>query len=176
LSAREVAEVASDLVTNYEYSEEDWEASAGHRPLQGLDVNQVFLLHRHWIWANYQRQQFQAGLKEAPPPDDGAFLAHETWSAMFLWYALLWSVIEGFGDRSIDIRGQMRADIDRLADTLRQCRNVVFHVSSKNQHDTRLFGLMQDPESAYVISRISTGFGRLFIEDHAARRAAGEFG
>jgi hypothetical protein len=47
------------VALSFEYDEESWAASAGHRPLEGVDVNQVFLLHRHWIWANLQRSRFQ---------------------------------------------------------------------------------------------------------------------
>lgn len=154
-----------------EYNDGDWEQSSGHRPLAGLDVNQVFLLHRHWIWANHQRTRFRATLAHAPEPDAGAFLADECWASLYLWYGLLWSVIEGFDTRGIKIRGPMRSDIDYVGDTLRRCRNAVFHVSDKNQHDPRLFELMRLPESAAAIGRISTGFGRMFIEEAAARKA-----
>lgn len=155
----------------HEYSEAEWAQSAGHRPLRDIDVNQVFLLHRHWIWANYQRTRFRSSLATAPRPDGGAFLAHETWASMYLWYSMLWSVIEGFDARDIEIRSPMRSDIDYLADTLRRCRNVVFHVSDKNQNDVRLFGLMHLPDSVARICRVSTGFGRMFIEEGRARSA-----
>jgi hypothetical protein len=153
-----------------QYSEAEWRESAGHRPLKDIDVNQVFLLHRHWIWANLQRTRLYATLPQAAKPDDGPFLADECWCSMYIWYALLWSVIEGFQDRKIDIRGAMRSDIDHVADTLRRSRNAVFHVSEKDQNDERLFGLMQLPDSASTISRISAGFGRMFLEEGAARR------
>jgi len=162
------------MALSIEYDDESWAASTGHQPLKGIDVNQVFLLHRHWIWANLQRSRFRETLEQAAKPDDGAFLADVSWASMFMWYALLWSVIEGFEERGIDIRGSMRADIDYVGDTLRQCRNVVFHVSSKNQNDARLFGLMQLPDSTAAISRMSTGFGRLFIEESRARKLSGE--
>lgn len=154
----------------FEYSDADWRKSAAHRPLKDVDVNEVFLLHRHWIWANLQRRRFQATLPTAAKPDDGgAFLADECWASMYLWYGLLWSVIEAFDARALAIRGLMRSDIDYVADTLRRCRNVVFHVSDKTQHDARLFELMRLPDSARAISRISSGFGRIFIEEGRAR-------
>jgi hypothetical protein len=162
------------VASTFEYDEDDWAKSAGHRPLEGVNINQVFLLHRHWIWANLQRARFDETLGQAPKPDDGAFLADVSWASMLLWYGLLWSVIEGFEERRIEIRGLMRADIDYVGDTLRRCRNVVFHVSSKDQNDPRLYGLMQLPESAAAIRRISTGFGRMFIEESQARKASGE--
>jgi hypothetical protein len=82
-------------------------------------------------------------------------------------------VIEGFQDRGIDLRGRMASDIDEMSTALRRCRNAIFHVPEKN-HDPRLFELMENPGSAFVISRISTGFGRLFIEEGTGRKESGE--
>jgi hypothetical protein len=161
--------------TQYEYTEDEWRDAGTHRPLKGVNVNQVFLLHRHWIWANLQRHRFEELLPESKSPDeDPTFMASEWCSAMFLWYSLLWSVIEGFNDRGLELKGRMAEDIDQISDTLRQFRNVVFHVSRKHQHDPRLFGLMQEPGNAARVCRISTGFGRIFIEESNARKAEGE--
>jgi len=158
----------------YEYSDGDWRASVGHRPLQRVDVNQVVLLHRHWIAANLQRTRFKELLPDAKgPAEDEAFLASECFVAMYFWYALLWAVIEGFQDRGIGIGGPMSEDIEAVSAPLRRCRNAIFHVPERN-HDPRLFELMEDPGSAAVISRISTGFGRLFIEEATARKLSGE--
>ena len=158
----------------YEYSENDWRTSAGHRPLAGVDVNQVVLLHQHWIAANLQRARFHELLPDAKGPAvDEAFLSSECFVAMYLWYALLWVVIEGFQDRGIEISGPMRADIEAMATPLRRCRNAIFHVPEKS-HDPRLFELMESRDSAAVIGRISTGFGRLFIEEATARKQSGE--
>ena len=159
-----------------QYSDADWQASAGHSPLRDLDVNQVFLLNRHWIWSDHQRRRFYATIDAAPKPDGGAFLADECWAAMYMWYATLWTVIEGFDDREIDLRGPMRADIDGMSSALRRCRNAVFHVSPKNQNDVRLFEVIAAPDSATTIRRLTSGFGRLFIDEHAFRKARGDFG
>lgn len=80
---------------------EEWANAGVHRPLTGVDVNQVFLLHRHWIGANLQRRRFEELLPDSQSPDEEpTFMASEWCSAMFLWYSLLWSVIEGFNDRA----------------------------------------------------------------------------
>lgn len=161
-------------MAEYAYSEDDWRSSAGHRPLAGVDVNQVVLLHRHWIAANLQRARFNELLPDANGPfENEGFLASECFVAMYLWYALLWVVIEGFQNRAIDIRGPMSADIGAMAAPLRRCRNAIFHVPERN-HDPRLFDLMENRDSALVVSRISTGFGRLFIEEAVARKQSGE--
>jgi hypothetical protein len=158
------------------YTEDEWQQSAGHRPLRDIDVNQVFLLHRHWIWANLQRTRFHEKLETIAKPDGGAFLADEGWASMYLWYALLWSVIEGFSDREIDLRGPLASDIADLAAPLRRCRNAVLHVSPKNQNDVRLFELLQVPDVVAKIRRVSSGFGRMFLEESRARKAEGRIG
>jgi len=43
---------------------------------------------------------------------------------MYLWYGLLWVVIEGFQDRKIDLRGRLQLDIDYLGPTMKRCRNA----------------------------------------------------
>jgi hypothetical protein len=153
-----------------EYSEAEWNEAAGHLPLKDLDINQVVLLHRHWMWANHQRRRFEELLPTAPRATlDEAFLISEAYAAMYLWYGPLWVVIEGFQNRKIDLRGRLRGDIDCLGPTMKRCRNATFHVPRRND-DARLWGLMEIPDSVPTIARISTGFGRLFIENGRARR------
>ena len=125
----------------------------------------MFLLNRQWIWADLQRSRFRETKDEAPKLEYAADLAHENWASLFMWCALLWSVVEAFDERGIVLCGAMRADLDYVRDTLRRCRNVVFHVSSKDQHDARLYGLLLLPDSFRAISRVSTGLGRLFAEE-----------
>ena len=44
------------------YSQPEWNDSAGHRPLKGLEPEQLQLLHRGYIWANLQRTYGDAEL------------------------------------------------------------------------------------------------------------------
>lgn len=158
--------------TQAEYFDEEWSTD---RPLRDVDVNEVVLLNRHWIWANLERHRFERLLPDSKSPEeDPAFLASEWCSALFLWYGLLWSVIEGFNDRGLSFPGRMTADVGEISDTLRRFRNAVFHVSEKENHDPRLFKLMGDPDNAAKACRISSGFGRIFFEEQAARRAEGK--
>jgi hypothetical protein len=106
--------------------------------------------------------------KSESPKGDEVFYLQDWASAMFLWYALIWSVIEGFHARGIDLRGRWAADIADVEDDLRRFRNAVFHVPRNKYHDDRFFGVMTDADNAAKISRISSGFGRLFLEQYAA--------
>jgi len=160
-----------------EYSEDEWRRSAAHRPLRDVNVNQIALLYRHWIWANVQRKRFEATMGTAAKPDaGGAFLIDECWTAMYLWYALTWSVLEGFNDRDIDLRGPLADDVNVVSDPLRRCRNAVLHVSAHHQHDERLFEVMRVPNIVERMLRLSIGLGRLFTEESRARKAEGRLG
>ena len=148
----------------FNYTEKEWKACAAHHPLRGLDLPQLMLLHRHWIWANHQQVLLDAELRAGRPPRPNA-LAEDSVSAMFLWYALLWAVIEGFNEREIQLLGRLAEDVERISDGLRRCRNAVFHIPRDEYYDQRLFEFMREPDSAATLRRISSGFGRLFIEE-----------
>jgi hypothetical protein len=101
-------------------------------------------------------------------------LASKQFGLMFVWYALLWAVIEACLDpdeqRNIDLRGRLRDDIDAVSDTLRKCRNAVLHVPRSGEYiDRRLEALVAVPDSATTLRRIALSFGRLFLEEFARR-------
>ena len=100
------------------------------------------------------------------PTDRAAEELHYEWAfAMFTWYSLLWSVIEGLRQRRVRIRGALVKDIRRIDEPLRNARNAVFHVGSEEgYHDMRLFEVMNDPESVTVITRLHRGLARLVLE------------
>ena len=166
------------MVSVDHYSEEDWATSAGHYPLKDRPANDFLLLHRHWMWANQQREAFDRCLQEGSdePLDMGsAMLASRHLGFMFAWYGMLWAVIEACIDkqegREIDIRGKFRKDIDDLTPLLRPCRNAVLHVSrARGYFDNRMLRLVSVGSSAAILRRISGGFGRLFLEECARRR------
>lgn len=161
-----------------EYSAEEWTASAGHYPPKDTPAENLLLLHRHWMWANQQREAFDRHLPAAS--DDLhkmglAMLARKQFGFMFVWYGMLWAVIEACIDvkegRKIDIRGKFRADIDRLSPVLRRRRNAILHVPRAGKYfDERMVSLVSEEDSAVTLRRISRGFGRLFLEESARRR------
>jgi hypothetical protein len=146
------------------YTDEEWRKSVGGRPLQHLDLGHLLLLHRHWIWANRECELFDAELRAGRPPRANA-MAEDAVSAMFMWYALLWVVIEAANDRHVGVHGLFANDIADISDDLRRCRNAVFHVSRDAYYDDRLFDFAGDPNAAPKIRRISSGFGRLLLEE-----------
>ena len=106
-----------------DYTDGEWAASVGHSPLAGRPHEDLLLLHRHWMWANQQREVFERLVGESTENEllkmGVGVLATKQFGFMFVWYGLLWAVIEACIDpkegRSVDLRGQFRADIDKLA-------------------------------------------------------------
>jgi hypothetical protein len=133
------------------------------------------------MWANQQRESLDHHLQKATADDlmnmGLAVLATKQFGFMFVWYGMLWAVIEACIDenegRNIDIRGRFRDDIDKLALALRCCRNAILHVPrSGSLLDDRILKLVSEPESARTLRRISRGFGRLFLEEFKRREQA----
>jgi hypothetical protein len=160
-------------VESTDYTEAEWAESVGHDPLKDIEDHQVALLHRHWIWANWARRCFEEALA-AGEPMDAEQLHLKGPTAMFVWYALLYSVIEGFADRQIPLRGPFNRDLRAVRERLREARHAVFHVGDDDAYyDMRLFRVMDLPNSAIIITRAHKGFGRLLLETMQARRASG---
>lgn len=147
------------------YTEDEWEASAGHRPLASWSDEEVFLLRRHWVWADRQRLLFRQAVIEAGVLDLEA-LHKPAPTHMYVWYALLFSVLEGLKDRGADLQGPLRDDVDVLWADLKRCRNAVFHVPSRGRpyFDPRLWKFMETPDSVDRIYRVHNGVIRLLRE------------
>lgn len=160
-----------------DYTDSEWLASVGHDPLSSIPHEDLLLLHRHWMWANQQRETFERLLGEQAeeiPLNGVAGLATKQFGFMFFWYSLLWAVIEACIDpkegRNVDLLGPFRADIDQLAPTLRVCRNAILHVPRRGALlDARIIALVSKPGSAPLIRRVSRGFGRLFLAEFRRR-------
>lgn len=149
------------------YDEAEWAASAGHGPLLASKPGEAFLIYRHWIWANLQKISFEQSFesKEMFDPPEMVMVGRGP-IFMFVWYGLLWSVIEAIEERKFDLRGPLRNDIAHMRDALKRCRNAVMHVpSSNNLLDPRIQKLIELPESVLRIRRIHHGLGRLLREE-----------
>jgi len=159
------------MPTGIDYTDDEWLKSTGHAPLSSLASADRLLLHRHWMWANQQREALDRMLQDPTPEvfEPGPLMmATREMGFMFVWYGLLWSVIEacvGAGGRDLDIRGPFRQDIDEMSDVLRRCRNAVMHVPASGVLlDARIEKLVSEPSAGTLIRRIHRGFGRMFLE------------
>jgi hypothetical protein len=163
-----------------DYSEDEWREIASATPLNHLGVNEITNLHRYRIWTHYQRSLHAWLLDHDDTAHAEDMLATKRSCAMYLWYSLLWSLIEGMEKYKIPWIGAMGDDVNYLADRLRRCRNAVFHVPRDGQWDKRLFEIMfdgpvgdvnsgPDEESVRRVGRLTSGIGRLFLEEYGRR-------
>lgn len=154
------------------YTAEQWAQIVDDRPLNLIDAEQLGLLHRHWLWADHGRRWFDRALTERPSdlPVSPKHMYEEWGAAMYVWYGLLWSVIDGLTLRRARLQGGLRDDVRRVREPLRQARNAVFHVGD-GYFDDRLFEPMRVEESAVVIRRAHHGIGNLILDEMQYRNS-----
>lgn len=67
---------------------------------------------------------------------------------MYLWHALLFSVLEGCKERQLDLSFLDSLD-DALYESMRELRNTVFHTARGDRYvEDRMFNVMNQPEAA----------------------------
>jgi len=47
------------MTSEIDYSAAAWQESCGHFPLRDRPGEELLLLHRHWMWANVQREAME---------------------------------------------------------------------------------------------------------------------
>jgi hypothetical protein len=150
------------------YTDGEWHEISRGRPLAELELTQLMLVHRHWIWARREQElvdmEIRAG--RAPKAEE---MAADSVAALFLWYSLLWSVIEALEEREVVLQGRFADDVQKMSKGLRRCRNAIFHIPRADYYDARMFNFMEDPDSGPKIRRISDALGRLLLEEFDAR-------
>jgi len=113
----------------------------------------VGVLHRQWMRADLMRELADKELNSAPetPTEDQLFLriTVEPFGVyMYLWHALLYSVLEGCKERQLDLSFLQSLD-DPLYESMRELRNTVFHTAQGDRYvEDRMFNLMNQPEAA----------------------------
>src|SRR5688572_28646784 len=119
------------MADGIDYTSDEWKRSAGHFPLSNRPAEDLVLLHRHWMWANQEREAFDSWtVKSAQLPHEPGplMMATREIGFMFVWYGLLWAVVEACVDpaerRNVPLSGPFRADIDSISSILRPCRNA----------------------------------------------------
>jgi len=168
-------EILDQLDAQWEYSKADWEASAGHRPLRDVDADGVIALATHVGWTNEARGWFYTLMElEAEAGREHTEVGlHEPWAgAMFVYYGLLWAVIEGCRQRRIRFLGPLNRDIRAIANDLQTTRHAVFHVGrpdGDSLYDSRLEAIMGNPSRQGAIERTYIGIARAIAEEVATR-------
>jgi hypothetical protein len=122
--------------------------------LSNLSLETLGVLHRQWMRANLLSERAGEAMAEASADDlsEDQLLLRITVEPfgiyLYLWYGLLFSVLEGCKEKGVDLSGLESLD-DSLYDGLRELRNTVFHTARRDRYvEARMFNLMAQPESA----------------------------
>lgn len=154
------------------YTDDEWREISASASFEGVPTHQVALLHRHWIWANYGRRAHEQAIATEDWNDVEDFTARTPW-AMYIWYGLLYSVIEGLDNRRVKLGGRLVSDLRAIREPLSKARNATFHVGATDGYwDKRLFEIANNPDSAHQITRAHEAIGQLLLDELRRRNQA----
>ena len=150
------------------YTTDEWQEISDGASFDAVDDEQLMRLHRHWIWANYAKREFEEALSTEGWDDVTSWVARVPW-AMYIWYGLLWAVIAGYTSRRIWLCGQLREDIRPLREPLRDARNATFHVERDlDYYDPRFTDIVRKDPTQIV--RVHQALGQLLLDEMRRRK------
>lgn len=124
-----------------------------------------FALHRYFIWADRMRFHFDQQLKRRASSATGEFeLEVEEFMYISLWYAQLYTVIEGWKKLKLTNRtvNNMLAN-SGYVELLRRYRNGVAHFQS-DYFDSRFQNFVTQSDSASWVRNLHQALDRYFLE------------
>jgi hypothetical protein len=136
-----------------------------------LDQETLLLLYRQWrradLLMNHFHEAFLAASESTTYEYGPAFYTQPEGIYMYLWYALLFSVLEGFRERDIGLRFIHELD-DTLYQSLKVLRHTVFHVPREDYFDSRMYAPMR-LDAGERIFRIHNKVGVILMTQLAMR-------
>lgn len=138
--------------------------------LQNLKKEQIGLLHRQWMWADYIRKTYESTMKTTSKDillNPSKFYAYPIGCYMCLWYALTFSVLERLKNWRIRI-DNVQPEIDEVYPSLKELRHAVFHAPLK-YWDMRWFESLKIEGFGNKIRKIHHSIGNLLLETMKTR-------
>jgi len=124
------------------------------KPNSILNIEDVLLFYRHWIWADMLRTLHLKS--EGRTKQDLLYKPRAVF--MYMWYAMLYVLIEFMSKKRLVI-ATISDDIRDVREPLRLCRNAVFHVQSKFTSE-KLTKIIREPGSRRKIQKIHSEIGK----------------
>jgi hypothetical protein len=120
---------------------------------RGLGLQSLGVLHRQWMRADLMRTCADKELDHSSgePKESELFITitvEPFGIYLFLWWALLFSVLEGCKEKGLDLSFLTSLD-DALYESMRELRNTVFHTARGDRFlEDRMFNLMAQADAA----------------------------
>lgn len=134
-------------------------------PLLKLKKEDLAIAHRQWIRANRIKAYYENALAKTDKAVSGdimRFYLSDAGIFMFLWYSLIYSVIELTESKGANLNG-LDADFESLKDNLRKSRNSIFH-AEKKYWDNRQIELISQPQAGERIRHVHNALGDYLLE------------
>ena len=128
-------------------------------------TDKEFVLHRYFIWADRMRFHFDQELTKRASFPPGTFeLEVEEFMYISLWYAQLYTVIEGWKELGLkdDVVNALIAQNDYV-ELLRRYRNGVDHFQ-KDYFDSRFTSFVAQSGSAIWARDLHQALSRYFLQ------------
>lgn len=136
------------------------------KKLKVMTDEHVASIARHLLWANAFRNLAEEAINTAPVTLDGnIFYQTDGAGYLLIWYSMLFAVCEALQRVTIP---HVQEDIDSIFDSLKDCRNAVFHVLPK-YWSQKLRRFIRVPENAVKLRRIHDGLW-VWLKDEMLRR------
>jgi hypothetical protein len=161
--------VSADRYAKEEYTPREWVEIAAGASFGDLPTDQVLVLYRHWLWAQFAHEAYEEELEVSEPAVAERFMMGRDLWALYVWCGLLFVLIEGMTQRRVRYAGKLANDIGEIREPLNAARNAAFHVGAKDSYwDERLWQIMHAADAA-AFDRVHWGLGQLLRTELSRR-------
>lgn len=134
--------------------------------LNRLSGSELGIVDRQWIRANHIKEYYEhalANTSKSVQGDIGKFYISEAGTLMWLWYSLLFSVMERLREKNAEFKHNDE-DFHVLFNTMKRARNSIFH--AENEYwDNRQIKLIEIQDAGTKIRRLHDEIGYMLLEE-----------
>jgi hypothetical protein len=159
----------ADKSSEKEYTPREWEEIAASASFGDLATDQVVVLYRRWLWAEFAHEVYEEEAEMwEPSVSDRFMLGRDVW-ALYVWCGLLFVLIEGMTERRVRYGGKLESDIGEIREPLNAARNATFRVGAQgSDSDERLRQVMHAAD-AQALERVHWALGQLLRTELSRR-------
>jgi hypothetical protein len=127
-------------------------------------TEEEYTLHRYYIWADRMRLHFDQELRRRNTTSDQLELSVEEFMYISLWYAQLYTVVEGWKNLRLQdsVVDNLLLQTDQV-DLLRRYRNGVDHFQ-KDYFSSKFMNFVANAGSALWVRNLHTAIGSYFLQ------------